>query len=124
MASELAIYGGQPAVQADPGDAFAWPVITREDGRFAFEGPGFVESSVSLLVTHASHAPHVADYSLEKGHVELDVGDVQVPSGGVVIGTVADGDGVGIAGATAQLIPQRENRLRWLREREELLPPV
>lgn len=29
--STLAIYGGPKAVQTDPGDIFAWPIITRED---------------------------------------------------------------------------------------------
>ena len=31
VTSELAIYGGPPAVQTDPGDIFAWPIITEED---------------------------------------------------------------------------------------------
>lgn len=30
-ASKLAIFGGAPAVKEDPGDIFAWPIITEED---------------------------------------------------------------------------------------------
>ncbi len=30
MASELAIHGGEKAVQSDPGDIFTWPIITKE----------------------------------------------------------------------------------------------
>jgi perosamine synthetase len=29
--SQLAIAGGRPAVQSDPGDVFTWPIITKED---------------------------------------------------------------------------------------------
>jgi len=32
-ASVLAIGGGRPAVTSPPGDAFTWPIITREDER-------------------------------------------------------------------------------------------
>ena len=31
MVHELAILGGPKAVQSDPGDLFAWPIITQED---------------------------------------------------------------------------------------------
>lgn len=31
MAEKLAIHGGPKAVQSDPGDIFAWPIITQED---------------------------------------------------------------------------------------------
>ena len=99
-------------------------VETGPDGVFAFEGEGYAGAWVSLLITHAAQAPHFADHSFEAEQTELDVGDVRVPAGGVVIGTITDGGGIGIPGAVAELIPQRENRLRWLRDRDELLPPV
>lgn len=35
--STLAIYGGPKAVQTDPGDIFAWPIITREDEEAALD---------------------------------------------------------------------------------------
>jgi len=35
--SKLAIHGGPKAVQTDPGDTFAWPIITREDEEAALE---------------------------------------------------------------------------------------
>ena len=37
MASELAISGGQQAVQTDRGDMFSWPIITREDEEAVLE---------------------------------------------------------------------------------------
>ena len=29
--SKLAVFGGDPAVQSDPGDMFKWPIVTEED---------------------------------------------------------------------------------------------
>ncbi len=37
MAGELAIHGGEKAVQTDPGDIFTWPIITDEDEQAVLE---------------------------------------------------------------------------------------
>jgi len=37
MTANLAIYGGPPTVQTDPGDTFRWPIITSEDEEAALE---------------------------------------------------------------------------------------
>lgn len=97
---------------------------TGSDGRFAFRERGFAESAITLQVTHRAHAPLLSDHSLARGETDLDVGDLQLPVGGTLIGTIADAGGVGIPGAKAVLIPERDNRLRWLRNRDAVLPPV
>ncbi|MBX3462070.1 MAG: carboxypeptidase regulatory-like domain-containing protein [Planctomycetes bacterium] len=97
------------------------PVETDREGRFAFQGQTFRSLRVSLQVLHPRFAPALFDKDLGTVTAEADVGDLQVERGGEVVGRVTDLGGNGIAGAAVELLPENGNRMRFLRDREQLL---
>lgn len=100
------------------------PVQTDREGRFAFQGQTFRNLRVSLQVAHPAHAPGLFDKDLGEVAAEMDLGDLMLTAGGEVIGRITDLDGNGIAGARIQLSPENDNRMRWLRNRENLVADV
>jgi hypothetical protein len=100
------------------------PIVTGADGRFAFAGPGFAPARVELHVRHPGYAPSLTDHELAAGARELDVGDLAVVTGGSIVGQITDPQGVGIAGALAELRPVMDNRLAWSALRETVLAPA
>ncbi|MGE3172394.1 MAG: carboxypeptidase regulatory-like domain-containing protein [Planctomycetota bacterium] len=98
------------------------PVRTDSDGRFAFQGQTFRNLRVNLLVAHRDHAPTQFDRNLGEVRDEMDLGDLVVLAGGQLLGRVTDLDGNGVPHASVQLQPQNENRMRFVRDRGELLP--
>lgn len=100
------------------------PVVTGADGTFVFRGRGFENPTISLVVTHATHAPTVFEKDFTSKGGDLDVGDVTLTPGGSVLGAVTDIDGNAVPGTTATLQPSGGNRLGWLRNRDEVLPKI
>ncbi|MEZ6038305.1 MAG: carboxypeptidase regulatory-like domain-containing protein [Planctomycetota bacterium] len=110
------------------------PVITDDEGRFAFQGQAFRNLRVSLQVQHTTHALGMFDKDLGdtlaavNGNVangaEIELGDLVLLAGGEVRGRVTDLDGNGVAAAEVTLEPDMQNALRWVRDREQLLPPT
>ena len=106
------------------------PVRTNVDGRFAFQGEAFRNLRVSLQVKSERHAIGLFQRNLgdilanaaTTGEVELELGDLVLMPGGLVRGRVVDLDGNAIANAEVRLEPAMRNRLRWQRNRRELLP--
>jgi uncharacterized GH25 family protein len=97
------------------------PVETDREGRFAFEGQTFRMLRVSLQVLHAAHAPGLFDKDVGEVNGEVDLGDLVLNRGGELVGRVTDLDGNGIAAAELRLQPENNNRMRMLRDRENLI---
>lgn len=110
------------------------PVVTDGEGRFAFQGQAFRNLRVSLQVQHATHSLGLFDKDLgdtlaaANGNLargaEIELGDLTLMNGGDVRGRVTDLDGNGVPAAEVTLEPDMQNRLRWVREREQLLQPT
>ncbi|MBL8727277.1 MAG: carboxypeptidase regulatory-like domain-containing protein [Planctomycetes bacterium] len=97
------------------------PVQTDPQGRFAFQGQAFRSLRVSLQVLHAGHAPGLFEKDVGDVEGEVDLGDLVIERGGELVGRVTDLEGNGIPGATVKLQPENGNRMRFLRDREQLL---
>ncbi|MFM1874181.1 MAG: hypothetical protein RL398_3603, partial [Planctomycetota bacterium] len=100
------------------------PVTTDREGRFAFQGQAYRNLRVTLQVAHAQHAVGLFDKDLGAIGAEVDLGDLTLMLGGTVLGRVTDLDGNGIAGASVERQPDNANRLRFVRDREKLLPAI
>ncbi len=100
------------------------PVVTGADGTFAFRGQVFRNLRVALQVIHPDHANAAFDRSLGDVTAEVQLGDLVLTSGGRVIGRVTDLQGSPIPGASIGLLPANDNRLRWVRNRDEMTPPA
>lgn len=98
------------------------PVLTDGNGRFAFAGQTFRNLQVSLQVQHATHAPGLFDKYLGEVGAEVDLGDLVLARGGELVGRVTDLEGNAVPGATMTLQPENGNRLRFVRERDAILP--
>lgn len=98
------------------------PVETDREGRFAFAGQTFRSLRVSLQVLHPGHAPTLFDKDVGQVQGEVDLGDLVIERGGELVGRVTDLEHNGIAGATVELLPENDNRMRFLRDRDNLLP--
>jgi hypothetical protein len=109
--------GGQAGRQRRVPD----PVETDREGRFAFQGQAFRSLRVSLQVLHAGHAPGLFDKDVGEVEGEVELGDLVIERGGELVGRVTDLEGNGIPGALVQLTPENSNRMRWLRDRENLV---
>lgn len=97
------------------------PVQTDREGRFAFQGQTFRNLRVSLQVAHRTHAPGLFDKDLGEVKAETDLGDLMLTNGGEVIGRITDLEGNGIAAAAIRLSPENGNRMRMVRNRDNLL---
>lgn len=108
------------------------PVVTNEQGLFAFQGEAFRNLRVALQVKHDSYAVGLFDETVgdilatatTTDSAEVNLKDVVLKSGGQVRGRVTDLDGNPVANAEVKLEPQGRNPLRWQRNRSELLPPL
>lgn len=100
------------------------PVSTDREGRFAFQGQAFRNLQVVLQVAHPKHAVGMFDKDLGAIGAEVDLGDLMLMQGGLALGRVTDLDGNGIAAAQVTVQPENNNRLRFVRDREKLLPPI
>ena len=106
------------------------PVVTDSEGRFAFQGQAFSRLRVSLQLQHERHAPTLIDQDVGQltaaasAAAEIDLGDLVIKSGGLVRGRVTDLAGNGVPHATVSMEPDFRNRLRWQRNREQLLPSI
>ena len=108
------------------------PVVTNEQGLFAFQGQTFRNLRVSLQVKSDKHAvglftKDVGDIQADgarPGEVEVALGDLQLKAGGLVRGRVTDLAGNAVIEAEVKMEPDYRNRLRWQRNRDELLPPT
>jgi protocatechuate 3,4-dioxygenase beta subunit len=100
------------------------PVISDEQGRFAFAGQTFRRLRVNLQVKGPRHALALFDRDLGTVSEAAELGDLVVESGGSVRGRVTDLEGNGIAGAELRLNPENRNAMRMLRDRDDLLPPA
>ncbi|MEC9047562.1 MAG: carboxypeptidase-like regulatory domain-containing protein [Planctomycetota bacterium] len=108
------------------------PVVTNEQGLFAFQGQAFQNLRVSLQVKSDAHAvglfeKDVGDIRADQpnsAEVEVALGDLQLKSGGLVRGRVTDLAGNAVLDAEVKMEPDFRNRLRWQRNRDELLPPT
>ena len=106
------------------------PVVTNEEGLFAFQGQAFQNLRVSLQVKSDKHAvglfeKDVGDIRADQpgvAEVEVALGDLQLKSGGLVRGRVTDLAGNAVLDAEVKMEPDFRNRLRWQRNRDELLP--
>lgn len=96
------------------------PVTTDREGRFAFQGQVFRNLRVSLQVLHGNYAPGLFDRDLGEVDKAAELGDLVLDNGGEAVGRVTDLDGNGIASARVRLDPDNNNRLRWVRNRDEL----
>ena len=108
------------------------PVVTNEQGLFAFQGQTFRNLRVSLQVKSEKHAVglftkdvgEIQADGARPGEVEVELGDLQLKSGGLVRGRVTDLAGNAVIEAEVAMEPDYRNRLRWQRNRDELLPPT
>ena len=107
------------------------PVVTNDQGLFAFQGQAFRNLRVTLQVKSDQHAVGLFEKDIgdiRQGQaapeVEVALGDLQLKSGGVVRGRVTDLGGNAVLGAAVTLEPDFRNRLRWQRNRSDLLPPT
>jgi protocatechuate 3,4-dioxygenase beta subunit len=108
------------------------PVITNAEGLFAFQGETFRNLRVTLQVKSNQHAvglfeKDVGDIQAGQAaaaEIEVALGDLALKSGGLVRGRVTDLDGNAVIGAEVTMEPDFRNRLRWQRNRTELLPPT
>ena len=108
------------------------PVITNEDGRFAFQGEAFRNLQVSLQVKHDNYAAglftepvgDILANAESATSAEVNLKDVVLKSGGTVRGRVTDLDGNAVVNAAITVEPDGRNPLRWQRNREELLPSL
>ncbi len=100
------------------------PVSTDREGRFAFQGQAFRNLQVVLQVAHPKHAVGMFDKDLGAIGAEVDLGDLVLMQGGLALGRVTDLDGNGIAAAQVTVQPENNNRLRFVRDREKLMPPI
>ena len=108
------------------------PVITNNEGLFAFQGDAFRNLRVSLQVKHTQYA--VGLFTEEVGDIlinsessssaEVGLADLVLKSGGRVVGRVVDLDDNPVANAEVTMEPAGRNPLRWQRNRSELLPPI
>ena len=98
------------------------PVTTDADGRFAFQGQTFRSLRVSLQIAHERYAAGQFDRDVGTVATELDLGELVLNNGGEVRGRITDLEGNGIAGAELRLQPENGNTLRFLRDRERMLP--
>lgn len=116
--------GGQRGGPANRQRRVPEPVQTDREGRFAFQGQAFRSLRVSLQVAHQRHAPGLFDKDLGEVTAEVDLGDLALMQGGALLGRVTDLEGNGIPGATLRLNPENGNRMRMLRNRDNLLPAI
>lgn len=100
------------------------PVMTDREGRFAFQGQAFRNLRVSLQIAHERFAPGLFDKDLGDVKQAADLGDLVLQNGGQIRGRVTDLDGHAIPAAELRLQPQNGNNLRFLRDRDRLLPPI
>jgi hypothetical protein len=100
------------------------PVVTDQDGRFAFQGQTFRNLRVSLQVADSKHAPGMFDKDLGEVKDEKDLGDLVLMNGGELIGRVTDLEGNGVPSATIRLSPENNNPLRMTRNRDNLLAEI
>jgi protocatechuate 3,4-dioxygenase beta subunit len=113
--------GGQRFGPGDRQRRVPDPVETDSSGRFAFEGQTFRSLRVTLQVLHPAHAPGLFDKDVGEVRGEVDLGDLVIERGGELVGRVTDLDGNGIPGAAIALQPENANRMRFLRERAQML---
>ena len=106
------------------------PVVTNEQGLFAFQGQAYRNLRVSLQVKSELHAVGLFEKDVGDirasgaADIEVALGDLQLKSGGLVRGRVTDLAGNAVMGAEVTMEPDFRNRLRWQRNRSELLPPA
>lgn len=107
------------------------PVETNAQGLFAFQGQAFRNLRVTLQVKSDQHAVGLFEKDIgdiragqASAEVEVALGDLQLKSGGLVRGRVTDLGGNAVMGAAVTLEPDFRNRLRWQRNRGDLLPPT
>lgn len=100
------------------------PVQTDKEGRFAFQGQAFRNLRVSLQIAHDRFAPGLFDKDLGDVKQAADLGDLVLQNGGQIRGRVTDLEGHAIPAAELRLQPQNGNNLRFLRDRDRLLPPI
>ena len=117
----LDIKRGRGRTRAPGRNRIRKPLTTGADGRFEFRGAGFSNLAITLRLTHEEHAPQFVDRQFEPDQRELDVGDLTMQLGAVVVGSVTDREGVGVPEATVHLLPERGHRLMWDPDRDDLL---
>lgn len=113
-------FGGQGGRQRRVPD----PVTTDQEGRFAFQGQTFRNLRVSLQVAHEQHAPGTFDKDVGNVAAEVELGDLVLQNGGEIRGRVTDLEGNGIPAAEVRLSPENNNTLRFVRDRERMLPSL
>lgn len=97
-------------------------VQSGEDGTFAFVGSVYNRNLViNLQVTHKSHAPTMAERRAEQVEGSVDLGDIPMSGGGIVVGRVTDLSGNAIPGARVELDPENRNPLDDAHDRDEIL---
>jgi len=101
------------------------PVVTKKDGTFEFHGEGFKDLRVNLEITHEDHALtlHRDTFQGLDTDGDVDIGEIEVVTGGTMTGAITDMAGIVLLGAEARLLPQ-DGRLRNLPNRWKLFPPV
>jgi hypothetical protein len=100
------------------------PVRTDNDGQFAFAGQVFKNLRVTLLVADRLHAAKTFERNLGEVQGVTDVGDLMVDDGGELFGRVTDLDANAVPDAEVKLNPESDNRMRFQRERDSVLPPL
>jgi hypothetical protein len=101
------------------------PVVTGKDGIFVFQGKGFRDLEVSLQITHDDYALalHRDTFQSLDTDSDVDVGEIEVATGGSMTGNITDMAGVVLPGAAARLLPQ-DGRLRNMPQRWQLFPSI
>ncbi|MCK5942904.1 MAG: carboxypeptidase regulatory-like domain-containing protein [Planctomycetes bacterium] len=108
------------------------PVVTNAEGLFAFQGQAFTSLRVTLQVKSNRHAAGLFEKDVgdirtgqaSAAEAEVALGDLVLKSGGVVRGRVTDLDGNAVPNAQVTIEPDFRNRMRWQRNRADLLPPI
>jgi protocatechuate 3,4-dioxygenase beta subunit len=113
-------FGGQGGRQRRVPD----PVTTDQEGRFAFQGQAFRNLRVSLQVAHDKHAPGTFDKDVGNVTAEVELGDLVLQNGGEIRGRVTDLEGNGIPAAEVRLSAENGNAMRFVRDRERMLPSL
>ncbi|MEE9126597.1 MAG: carboxypeptidase-like regulatory domain-containing protein, partial [Planctomycetota bacterium] len=101
------------------------PVLTGKDGTFVFKGKGFRDLHVRLEITHNDYALALYSDTFQslETNADVDVGEVEIVTGGSMTGNITDMAGVVLLDAKARLLPQ-DGRLRGLPNRWKLFPQV
>ncbi|HEX6898567.1 MAG TPA: carboxypeptidase regulatory-like domain-containing protein [Thermoanaerobaculia bacterium] len=83
--------------------------VSDQEGKF--EIPRLNPGEYELLLAHPDSAPvHRRGIEIPPGQPVVDLGDVELSSGGVIEGRVVDGQGTPVAGAKISVFPTSEDR--------------